>query len=191
MAQMSRVVILCLWLITNAAWCETRAEEEYGWRENGVIVPDTPSKAHDGPFLVHMFVVDDAERLYRDWFNKPENPRARHVATARPGTEIEVVVVFVHCQADTSGNCQVWGTATVTTSDGRTLIDKAAVPLYVNHPPLPGAALGISEHGLGMVIEELEGSYKFEMLVEDRVSGRKVALVQELAADNSARAPSN
>jgi hypothetical protein len=98
---------------------------------------------------------------------------------------VEAVVIFARCQPDADGNCRVWGTATVETSDGRVLTSGAEVPLFVGHPPPPGAALGISEHGIGLVLEDFAGTYKFKMIVQDRVAGRKVALSQELALRHS------
>jgi hypothetical protein len=177
---LSRFTLLLLWFVAFEGWCAEPPDDEYGWRTDGVLMPDTPHQGHDGPFLALLFVTDRAEALYEDWFTKPDKPKVTNLDLTVPGTTVEAVVVFVHCQPDADGHCQVWGTATVTTSDGRTLLDAVEVPLYVGHPSPPGAALGISEHGIGMVVEDIDGWYRFQVLVEDRVAGRKVSLVQEL-----------
>ena len=88
------------------------------------------------------------------------------------------MVFFARCQPDGHGNCSVWGKASVETSDGRVLAKGVEVPLWVDRPPLPGDALGVSEHGVGLVVADFAGSYTFRVVVTDRVAGREVALVR-------------
>jgi hypothetical protein len=59
------------------------------------------------------------------------------------------------------------------------LAKQVEVALWVDHPPPAG--LGVSEHGLGVVVEDFAGSYTFHFVVTDRVARREVSLVQELA----------
>jgi hypothetical protein len=103
----------------------------------------------------------------------------RHVARAVPGSRVETAVFFARCEPDAAGSCSVWGTATIEASDGRVLAKQVEVALWVDHPPPAG--LGVSEHGLGVVVEDFAGSYTFHFVVTDRVARREVSLVQELA----------
>jgi hypothetical protein len=163
------------------AGCSGAPPDAYGWSVDGVLAPDEPWRGHDGPFLAQLVLTDDAKALYEIWNTKPGNVPMRPTVHAAPGTHVETVVLFVHCQPDRDGNCSVWGEATVEASDGRVLADGIEVPLWVDRPPPPGDALGISEHGIGLVVADFAGSYTFRVVVTDRVAGREVALAQELA----------
>jgi hypothetical protein len=178
---MSRGVLVITSLAFALAACAQPAPNDHGWRVNGVRVPDEPWRAHDGPFLALLFITDDAQAIYEFWNTQPGNVPVEPVASAAPGVAVEAVVMFVRCQPDRDGNCNVWGTASVIASDGRVLASETEVPLWVGRPPPQGDALGISEHGVGLVVESFPGSYTFRMVVTDRVADRQVSLAQELA----------
>ena len=160
--------------------CATAAPQDHGWHVNGVPVPDEPWRGHDGPFLALLLVTDDAKALYEFWNTKPGDVPVQPIARAAPGTNVETVVFFSHCQPDRRGNCDIWGTATVETTDGRVLASRTEVPLWAGPPP-PGEALGISEHGVGLIVGDFSGSYRFRIVVTDRVANRRVVLTQWLA----------
>ena len=172
-------VFLSLTLVLIA--CAGPPTDDYGWHVNGIRVPDEPWRAHDGPFLALLFITDDARALFDFWNTKPGNVPLEPITNTAPGVAAETVVFFVRCQPDPEGNCDVWGTASIVASDGRIPVNRTEVPLWVGRPPPPGEALGVSEHGVGLVTENFAGSYTFYMVVTDRVSGRHVSLVQEVA----------
>ena len=155
------------------------AADEDGWYVNGKLVPDDPSRGHDGPFLAHLALTDDAERLYEAWNTKPGGVQMPELDEALPGAQVEAIVFFARCKADASGNCQIWGLATVTMNGNVVLARDVEVPLYVDQPKPTGLNLGISEHGVGMRIE-VASSYRFEIAVTDRVAHRTVNLVRDL-----------
>jgi hypothetical protein len=94
-------------------------------------------------------------------------------------------VYFAGCQPADDGDCSVWGKATLEASDGRALAKEVEVALSVDRPPPSGDAFGMSEHGIGLVVEDFAGSYTFRVVVTDRVAGREVVLVRELAVVRS------
>ena len=169
-----------LLLLAAMLGCAAPTPDEQGWDINGVLASDEPSRGHDGPFLAMLFLTDDAEALYDRWNSEPGNFRTQNMHSARPGASVEAVVVFVRCQRDPAGNCNVWGTATVEASDGRILARDVEVPLWVGRAPVPDPALNISEHGIGLVVEASVSSYKFHMVVSDRNAERTVTLVHDL-----------
>ena len=109
----------------------------HGWSVNGVLVPDEPWRGHDGPFLAALFLTDDAEAVYERWRTQPGDFKTGNIHEARSGARVEAVVVFMRCQPDETGNCQVWGTATVEAGDGRVVARGVEVPLWVGRPPPP------------------------------------------------------
>jgi hypothetical protein len=165
------------------AWaaCAGAAPDAGGRRVGGGPDSDEPWRGHDGPFLAQLVLVHGARALYETWSKKPGEGPLEPAVQAVPGARVETVVYFAHCQPDGEGNCSVWGKATLEASDGRTLASGIEVPLSVGRPPPPGDTLGMSEHGIGLVIEDFAGSYTFRVVVTDRVAGREVALVRELA----------
>jgi hypothetical protein len=132
-----------------------------------------------------LFITDDAEALYARWNSEPGNFRPNNIHSAAPGAKIEAVVVFAGCQPDAAGNCNIEGRATVEASDGRVLARNADVPLFIGHPPSPHPALNISEHGVGLVVEEKVASYRFRMVVTDLTGKRRVTLVHDLEVNGS------
>jgi hypothetical protein len=157
------------------------AAEPHGWFVDGKPAPDEPGRKHDGPFRAQLVLSGEAKALQERWSREPGTLPVRGMARAAPGARAETVVFFAGCQADAAGSCSVWGEARVDASDGRVLADGIEVPLWVGRPAPAPPALGISEHGIGLVVEDFAGSYAFRMVVTDRNAGRTVALVQELA----------
>ncbi|MBW2270824.1 MAG: hypothetical protein JRH16_19860, partial [Deltaproteobacteria bacterium] len=139
--------------------------DDAGWQVNGIRVPDEPWRAHDGPFLALLFISEDAKALRDSWGTKPGKVPLEPTTHAAPGVAAETAVFFVRCQPDSEGNCDVWGTASIVARDGRILVNRKKVPLWVGRPPPPGEAIGISEHGVGLVTENFAGSYTFYMIV--------------------------
>jgi len=170
-------------IVLALAWvgCAGAPPDADGWRVDGGLVPDEPWRGHDGPFLAQLVLTHGAKALYESWSAQPGAVPVHPEVHAVPGARVETVVYFVRCQPDGDGNCSVWGKATVEASDGRVLADGVEVPLWVDRPPPPSDGLGMSEHGIGLVLEDFAGSYTFRVVVTDRVAGREVALVQELA----------
>lgn len=168
-------------LLVLAAACSTSSTSDgYGWSVNGVLVPDEPWRGHDGPFLAALFLTDDAEAVYERWNAEPGDFRTGNVHETLPGATVEAVVVFMRCEPDDSGNCQVWSKATVEAGDGRILAHGLEVPVWVGRPPPPDPALGIGEHGVALVVDEASTPYSFRVVVSDRVAQRQVELVESL-----------
>jgi hypothetical protein len=160
--------------------CSAAAGVQYGWYENGTLVPDNPGRGHDGPFLAQLSLTDDPDALYERWNTKPGNFQIKAVEEAAPGTVIEAVVFFAHCEANALGNCDIRGIGTVLLDDGFAVAKDVEIPIYVDHPQPPGATLGIAESGMKLQIEPEETSYRFEVSVTDRIANRTVKLVREL-----------
>jgi len=159
--------------------CAGGATDGYGWYVDGTRVPDEDWRAHDGPFLAQLVLTADARALQAAWTDDPAGAPVHHLDRAAPGSRVETAIFFSRCEPDGAGVCSVWGTATVEASDGRVLANRVEVPLWVDQPPPAG--LGVSEHGLGMVVEDFAGSYTFRFVVTDRVARREVSLMRELA----------
>lgn len=176
---MKRTALQLCVLALGSLCCAAAPRDEYGWFVDGKRVPDEAWRAHDGPFLAQLVLTADARALQAAWNDDPDGAPVRPLDHAAPDSKVETVVFFARCEPDREGNCSVWGTATVEASDGRVLANRVEVPLWVDHPPPPG--LGVSEHGLGVVIEDFAGSYTFRFVVTDRVGRREVSLMQELA----------
>jgi hypothetical protein len=70
----------------------------------------------------------------------------------------------------------------VTRSDGRVLVQNKEL-LLSEKPPPEGYNLGISEVGARLPLEDIDGSYLFEMRVLDAVANREVLLSQRIAVD--------
>ena len=178
---MKRIMVLVL---AFALGCAGGSSDLQGWAVDGRPAPDEPWRKRDGPFLAMLFLTDQAEALYNRWNTEPGNFATRNIHAAPPGTKVEAVVVFLGCEPDASGNCNVWGSATVETDDGRVLARDVQVPLWVGRPAVPDPALNISEHGVGLVVEESVSSYRLHMVVSDRTAQREVRLVHELAVSS-------
>jgi hypothetical protein len=159
--------------------CAAAPADEHGWYVDGKRIPDEAWRAHDGPFLAQLVLSADARALQAAWKDDPDDAAVRPLDRAAPGSKVETVVFFARCEPDAAGNCSVWGTATIEASDGRVLANRVEVALWVDHPPPAG--LGVSEHGLGVVVEDFAGSYTFRIVVTDRVARREVSLVRQLA----------
>ncbi len=170
-------------LVLALAWaaCAGAAPDVDGRRVGGGPDSDSPWRGHDGPFLAQLVLAHGARALYETWIAQPGDAPLEPAVQAVPGARVETVVYFAHCQPGGDGNCSVWGEATLEASDGRVLASGIEVPLSVGRPPPPGGTLGMSEHGIGLVVEHFAGSYTFRVVVTDRVAGREVTLVRELA----------
>jgi len=101
----------------------------YGWYLKGVRVPDTSWRGHNGPFLAEMILTDNPQGLYKFWDIVSADLPAPHLDEASPGTQLEAVVVLGRCEPDTHGNCNVWGTASVKTTEGTVVIDQQPISL--------------------------------------------------------------
>jgi hypothetical protein len=142
-------------------------------------------RRQDGPFLAELVLAHGARALFETWSARPGVAPLESPVRAVAGARIETVVYFAGCQPGGDGHCSVWGRATLERSDGRVLARAVEVPLSVDRPPPPGDTLGMSEHGIGLVVEDFAGSYTFRVVVTDRVAGREVELVRELAVERA------
>jgi hypothetical protein len=169
-------VVALAW--TGCAGGEPAAD---GSRVAGASAPDEPWRGRDGPFRAQLVLVHGARALYDAWSAQPGAVPLEPPVRAVPGARVETIVYFAGCQPGGDGHCSVFGKATLETSDGRVLAKEVEVVLSVDRPPPSGDRLGMSEHGIGLVVEDFAGSYTFRVVVTDRVAAREVTLVRELA----------
>jgi hypothetical protein len=177
--------VRALALVLASAGCAVGEPAAEGSRVAGASAPDEPWRGHDGPFFAQLVLAHGAKALYQTWSAQPGEVPLEPPVRAVPGARVETVVYFARCRPGGDGHCSVWGKATLETSDGRVLAKEVEVALSVDRPPPPGDALGMSEHGIGLVVEDFAGSYTFRVVVTDRVAGREVALVRELVVVRS------
>lgn len=173
-------LILALWLACAGCAAPTGAE---GRPLADAPAPGASWRGRDGPFRAELVLAHGARALLESWSAQPGTVPVEPPLDAVPGARVETVVYFAHCQPGGDGRCSVWGRATLERSDGRVLAKDVEVPLSVDRPPPSGDTLGMSEHGIGLVVEDFAGSYTFRVVVTDRVAGREVELVRELAVE--------
>jgi hypothetical protein len=164
---MTRAAALRLALLVLGSLCSNAAADE-------------PWQGQDGPFAAQLVLSDAAKALQASWTEKPGDAVPGGLARAVRGTRAETVVFFSGCKPDTDGSCKVWGIASVSAPDGSVLAANVDVPLSLDRPPPKPPALAVSQHGIGLVVQQPEGTYTFKMQVIDRVAGRQVVLLRSL-----------
>ena len=185
---MRRSLLACvraLVLALASAGCAGGEPGAEASRIAGAPAPDEPWRGHDGPFVAQLVLAHGARALFETWSAQPGEVPLEPTVRAVPGARVETVVYFAQCQPGSDGHCSVWGKATLETSDGRVLAKEVEVPLSVDRPPPSDDTLGMSEHGIGLVVEDFTGSYTFRVVVTDRVAGREVELVRELVVERA------
>jgi hypothetical protein len=152
------------------------------WPLLGLGAPlSEPWRARDGPFLAQLVLTDQAKALQASWNERPGDAAPPSLVQAAPGSRAEALVFFAGCQPDADGSCKLWGQASVTAPDGSVLAAGVEIPLSLERPPPAPPALAVAEHGIGMRVQDVPGTYSFRMRVIDRVAGREVTLIRELA----------
>ena len=141
---------------------------------------DEPWQGQDGPFRAELVLSDQAKAVQASWNEKPGAAPVAGIERAARGTRAETVVFFRGCQPDSDGSCKVWGIASVSAPDGSVLAANVDVPLSLERPPPAPPALAVSQHGIGLVVQQAGGTYTFKMQVIDRVAGRQVMLLRNL-----------
>jgi hypothetical protein len=172
MNNLIKVLSICLMLLIAGA----NYLHSDGWFEGGRPVPDEKWRRHDGPFKALLIVTDHADALYEAWNNRPGNIPASTVTRVAPGTAVEAVVFFAGCQPDHNGNCQIAGVGNVISKSGRKVAKDVAVDIWPSRPAPPPPALGISEHGMGLVVTSEDLGYTFSLRLTDLVSKRSLVL---------------
>jgi hypothetical protein len=170
----------CLLFMVAIAISTSAVAGDDGWYVDGVLVPDESWRGHDGAFLAQLILTDNANAIYEYWNNQPGAMKVAPISKVRPGVKASAIAFFAHCQPDSNGNCNVWGKVSIKTSTGRVLGKDIDVPLWVGRPPPGGDALGIAEQDIGLIVEDFDGSYTFQVVVSDRIADRHISLTQIL-----------
>ena len=155
------------------------------WREDGKVVPDNDWRKSAGSFGAMMMLTEDPEKFFEQW-NKPPSPDYKPKITTteelRRGGHVAALVLFIGCQADSSGNCSVEADYLLRSPDGGVYGEQKNVKVWKDKPAPPDMTMQLGVSVFGLEVEEGDplGTYMFEAKVRDRNAKVEVLLKRPL-----------
>jgi hypothetical protein len=154
------------------------------WREQGKVVPDTPSAKSDGDFGAMFEFTDKPDELYAAWEKPTPGVKWSQTSTAVRGVPIVGVVFFTGCAPNAEGKCELVARFILTTPSGKPWGDPIDADVWVGLPPPGGNALQLSHKHFGLVIDPNDelGTYSARAVLTDRVANKTMVLEQKFQA---------
>ncbi|HYV85419.1 MAG TPA: hypothetical protein VFB49_05875 [Patescibacteria group bacterium] len=162
------------------------------WREEGKVVPDTAWMKSSGNFGAMLFLTDKAEDFFKEWNHEPSpdyRPRIGTVTEARRGGQVASIVLFMGCQPDKDGKCDLEADFRLLRPDKTVYAEEKGVEVWKNKPapPEPNLQLGQGVFALKVETDDPLGTYTFEAKVRDRVSKIELVLQRDLRVLNNGK----
>jgi hypothetical protein len=157
------------------------------WKENGRAVADEPWRRSDGSFGAMLFLTRDLESFQEQWArpaSRGHQPKLDPTEESVRGETVSTVVLFHGCTAGVDRRCNAEATFRLLRPDGSLYGQHTAVLWRSEPPPAPNLQLSREHMAFEIELDDPLGTYRIEVIVLDRVSGRVLKLVRPLTVSD-------
>jgi hypothetical protein len=157
------------------------------WKENGRAAPDEPWRRSDGSFGAMLFLTRNLKGFQEQWAKPASHdyqPRLDPTEEGVRGETVSTVVLFHGCTAGLDRRCNAEATFRLLRPDGSLYGQHTGVLWRSEPPPAPNLQMSAAHMAFEIELDDPLGTYRVEVIVLDRVSGRTLKLVRPLAVSD-------
>ena len=171
----TKIVGAILFLLSGASWASFIGPEQ---KE----LPETSYRKCSSGFCAELVLSSNSEVALRNWNTPSEGVYFPTSEEMKKGEVISAFIVFKLCGKTEQGNCRLTQKITIYQPDGKVYSRIPESEVWYDKQSPEGQSIGLSADLIKLIVEphELVGTYKFEVLVKDYVSGKTVNLVKSI-----------